>query len=44
MPVACLVDDKIFCVHGGIGQNLKNVNEIERLSRHIEVVQDVTNY
>ena len=38
LPVACLIDDKIFCVHSGIGQNLKNINEIERLSRRVEIV------
>jgi len=31
MPLACLVDEKILCVHSGIGANLKNIDEIDNL-------------
>jgi len=31
MPLACLIDDKILCVHSGIGSSLKSVQDIERL-------------
>jgi hypothetical protein len=25
MPLACIIDDTIFCIHGGIGSSLKKI-------------------
>ncbi|CAL1163417.1 unnamed protein product [Cladocopium goreaui] len=33
MPVCALVNEKIFCVHGGISPELKNLDQIRQLER-----------
>ncbi|KAK0427253.1 hypothetical protein QR680_010134 [Steinernema hermaphroditum] len=33
LPVAAIVGDRIFCVHGGISPYLKNLNQIDRILR-----------
>jgi protein phosphatase len=35
MPIAALVEKNIFCVHGGIGATLENINELEAIQRPI---------
>ena len=35
LPLAAIVFDKVFCVHGGLSPNLVNLNELENLSRPI---------
>lgn len=35
MPVAAVLNNRIFCVHGGISPNLKNVESISLISRPI---------
>ena len=37
MPLACIIDGKILCVHSGIGKTLKNIDELNRLQRPVEV-------
>ena len=37
MPVAALIDDKIFCVHGGLSPDLNNIEDILKISRPTEV-------
>lgn len=29
MPLAALIEDKILCVHGGIGTTIRTIDEIE---------------
>ena len=37
LPVAALVDEKIFCMHGGLSPELTNLELIHRIFRPIEV-------
>jgi serine/threonine-protein phosphatase 2B catalytic subunit len=33
LPLACLINSKFLCVHGGISHDLKNLNDIELIDR-----------
>lgn len=35
LPCAAVVGDKIFCVHGGLSPNLKNLDQIRKIPRPI---------
>jgi len=37
MPVAALIDHKIFCVHGGLSPELNSLDQIENIKRPEEV-------
>ncbi|PVF96761.1 Metallo-dependent phosphatase [Serendipita vermifera] len=37
MPLAAVVDDKFFCVHGGIGPESRTLDEIEKINRFVEI-------
>lgn len=37
MPVAALIDNKIFCCHGGLSPNLRSLDQLKRLSRPCDV-------
>jgi serine/threonine-protein phosphatase PP1 catalytic subunit len=37
MPVAALIADKIFCVHGGLSPDLRNLDQIMKIVRPTEV-------
>ncbi|MEW5759847.1 MAG: metallophosphoesterase [Candidatus Thermoplasmatota archaeon] len=36
LPLAGIINDKIFCVHGGIAKGIKNIEEIEKIERNEE--------
>jgi hypothetical protein len=40
LPLAVLIDEQILCVHGGIGNTLSKLEEIEQLKRPIQVNQE----
>jgi len=37
MPVACIIDDKIFCMHGGLSPELHSMDQIKKLTRPCDV-------
>eukprot|EP01016_Furgasonia_blochmanni_P056778 TRINITY_DN9734_c0_g2_i4.p1 TRINITY_DN9734_c0_g2~~TRINITY_DN9734_c0_g2_i4.p1 ORF type:complete len:293 (+),score=87.36 TRINITY_DN9734_c0_g2_i4:76-879(+) len=40
LPLAAVVEDRIFCVHGGIGSTLQSIEEVENLERPFEISFD----
>jgi serine/threonine-protein phosphatase PP1 catalytic subunit len=40
IPVAAIVDDKIFCVHGGLSPHLTSLDQIRNLARPLEVPEE----
>ena len=43
LPLAAVIENKILCLHGGIGKKLASISEIENLKRPIEIVHEVSN-
>ncbi len=41
LPLAVLIDNKILCVHGGIGNSVTKLSDIASVRRPIQVVHDV---
>ena len=37
LPVAATIADKIFCVHGGLSPDLKDLNQIKRIQRPTDI-------
>ena len=37
LPIAAVIDDKIFCMHGGLSPELTKLDQIQRIMRPIEV-------
>jgi len=43
LPLGALIEDKVLCLHGGIGSTLHSIDQIESIPRPLEVVHEVTN-
>lgn len=41
LPLAIIIDDKILCVHGGIGSSIQKISDISSIKRPLQIVQDV---
>jgi len=41
LPLGILIDNKILCVHGGIGTSIGKLSDIANIKRPIKIVQDV---
>ena len=41
LPLGVLIDNKILCVHGGIGSSVTKLSDIANIKRPIQVIQDV---
>lgn len=37
MSIAALIDEDIFCVHGGIGGTIKFINDVEQIKKPYKV-------
>ncbi|CAD8187082.1 unnamed protein product [Paramecium pentaurelia] len=44
MPLAAVIEDKIFCVHGGIGQTIRTIDEIELIQKPLQIIHDPVTY
>ncbi len=40
LPLAAIIEDKILCIHGGIGPNIRHVEDLLRVARPIDLAQD----
>ena len=40
LPIAAIIEDKIFCVHGGISPELQSLDQIRNIERPLEVPED----
>jgi serine/threonine-protein phosphatase 4 catalytic subunit len=40
LPLGALIDEKIFCVHGGLSPSINNLDEIMQIDRKKEVPHD----
>jgi len=43
LPLAGVIEDRILCLHGGIGSTLKTISDLEKLQRPVQVVHEVEN-
>lgn len=39
LPLAALIDENIFCSHGGIGHTIRSVTEIDKIDRPLRITQ-----
>ena len=37
MPIAALIDDRIFCMHGGLSPDLENIEQINKIVRPTDI-------
>lgn len=44
LPLAAVIEEKILCVHGGIGTTLNNISEIENMDKPIVITPNTNNY
>ena len=42
LPLAALIEEKIVCLHGGIGSTLVSIEQIEMIQRPLEVIHEVS--
>ena len=40
LPLAAIIEDQIFCLHGGIGNSLRKLQDLDKLKRPLTVVHE----
>ena len=40
LTLAVLIDNKVFCVHGGLSPNVREIDDVRKLDRKVEVPHD----
>ena len=40
LPLACIIDNQVLCLHGGIGQSLENVSLLNNIQRPLKVIHE----
>lgn len=43
LPLAAIIEDQIFCLHGGIGNCVRKLSDISQIERPLEVVHEASN-
>lgn len=43
LPLAAIVEDRILCLHGGIGSSVKSIDDIMKIKRPVQISHEVTN-
>jgi protein phosphatase len=43
LPLAAVIEDKILCLHGGIGSTVHSIEQIDAIPRPLEVIHEVSN-
>ena len=41
LPIGALIENKILCIHGGIGANLNTVEQLENIERPLTINHNV---
>jgi protein phosphatase len=44
LPLAAVVEDKILCLHGGIGSAVKTIDDIANIKRPLEIYHEVSTH
>jgi serine/threonine-protein phosphatase PP1 catalytic subunit len=44
LPIAAIIDEKIFCMHGGLSPDLKTMEQIRRIVRPTDVPDTGTSF
>lgn len=42
LPLAAVIEDKVLCIHGGIGPSLRRLEDFDRITRPIELASEST--
>ena len=42
LPLAAVIEDRIVCLHGGIGSTLVSLEQVEQIRRPLEVIHEVS--
>ena len=37
LPLACLVDERVLCLHGGLGKHVKDIDQIRRIKKPVKL-------